>query len=180
MKIICILGKSGSGKSSVEKKLESIGYKRIISYTTRKPRGNEKDGREYHFVSREDFEQLITKKIIIEYAEYAGNYYGAPGPVGSINNVIVVESDGYKKFKEIYGDQVTGVYIDVSDEVADQRKGFRHDTSETEAQKRREVDHSKFEDVKSLVDIVVDGTENLDDIVIKILKHIKDAEKCKK
>ena len=171
MKIICILGKSGSGKSSVEKKLESIGYKRIISYTTRKPRGNEKDGKEYHFVSREEFEQ---------YAEYAGNYYGAPGPVGSINNVIVVESDGYKKFKEIYGDQVTGVYIDVSDEVADQRKGFRHDTSETEAKKRREVDHSKFEDVKSLVDIVVDGTENLDDIVIKILKHIKDAEKCKK
>ena len=97
MKIICILGKSGSGKSSVEKKLESIGYKRIISYTTRKPRGNEKDGKEYHFVSREDFEQLITKKIIIEYAEYAGNYYGAPGPVGSINNVIVVESDGDRK-----------------------------------------------------------------------------------
>lgn len=173
MRIICILGKSGSGKSTIEKKLESIGYNRIISYTTRKPRSGEVNGREYHFVTEEGFKQLIKKDILMEHAIYSGNYYGAPRPVGSINNVIVVETDGFKKIKEIYGDQVTGVYIDVSDELANQRRGIRSDTSNIESNRRKNDDTEKFNNIENIVDLVVDGSKAPDDIVIDILRKVK-------
>ena len=101
MNIICILGRSGSGKSTIEKAIEQLGYNRIISYTTREARGNEQNGKDYHFVTHDQFNGLIKKGILMEYAEYNGNFYGAPKPVGSINNVIVVERNGYLKIKEM-------------------------------------------------------------------------------
>ena len=47
-----------------------------ISYTTRKPRGHEVDGQNYHFVSREEFEAMIARDEFLEWAEVFGNYYG--------------------------------------------------------------------------------------------------------
>ena len=52
--------------------------KHSISVTTRAPRGEEKDGVEYYFRTREQFEQLIKDGEILEYDEYVGNYYGTP------------------------------------------------------------------------------------------------------
>lgn len=49
-----------------------------ISATTRAPRGQEVDGREYYFVSRERFEDLARNGQLLEWAEYSGNYYGTP------------------------------------------------------------------------------------------------------
>lgn len=56
---------------SVEKNLDFS-----VSYTTRAPRGSEEDGREYHFVSRDDFQKMIAGDELLEYAEVFGNYYG--------------------------------------------------------------------------------------------------------
>jgi guanylate kinase len=47
-----------------------------ISYTTRAPRGSEEDGREYHFVTRKEFERMIAAGDFLEWAEVFGNYYG--------------------------------------------------------------------------------------------------------
>ena len=47
-----------------------------ISYTTRSPRGSEQDGREYHFISLQQFEEMIRKGAFLEYATVFGNYYG--------------------------------------------------------------------------------------------------------
>jgi guanylate kinase len=47
-----------------------------VSYTTRPPRGKEKSGRNYHFISREEFEERIQKGEFLEYAQVFGNYYG--------------------------------------------------------------------------------------------------------
>lgn len=49
-----------------------------VSATTRKPRPGEVDGKDYFFKSREDFEEMIANKKLLEYAEYVGNYYGTP------------------------------------------------------------------------------------------------------
>lgn len=56
---------------SVEKNLDFS-----VSYTTRTPRGSEADGREYHFVTRDQFEKMISQKELLEYADVFGNYYG--------------------------------------------------------------------------------------------------------
>lgn len=76
-KFVLIIGPSGVGKDTVMAKLrERPGMVQMVSRTSRPPRPNEADGRDYHFSSREDFERRIAADEFIEHAEYAGNYYG--------------------------------------------------------------------------------------------------------
>ena len=76
--VFIISAPSGSGKSTLvnEIRVSVPDLDFSISYTTRKPRGSEKDGREYHFVSREAFEAMIARGEFLEWADVFGNYYG--------------------------------------------------------------------------------------------------------
>ena len=76
--VFIISAPSGSGKSTLIDALrESDPHLEFsISYTTRRPRGNEQNGREYYFVTREEFEAMIRQGKFLEYAEVFGNYYG--------------------------------------------------------------------------------------------------------
>lgn len=78
--LIVVSGFSGAGKGTLMKKLvqEYDNYALSISMTTRLPREGEQDGREYYFVSREQFEAAISKDGLVEYANYLDNYYGTP------------------------------------------------------------------------------------------------------
>lgn len=78
--VICVSGPSGVGKDSV---IEAVLTQRphmrhSISLTTRPPRPGEKDGRDYHFVSREAFETLLAEGEILEHDCYCDHYYGTP------------------------------------------------------------------------------------------------------
>lgn len=76
-----ISGFSGAGKGTLMKELiKKYGdiYALSISATTRKPRPSEADGREYFFKTKAEFEKMIAKDELIEYAEYVDNYYGTP------------------------------------------------------------------------------------------------------
>ena len=87
--IVAVSGPSGVGKGTVLAKVEelleqadpgSVGHS--ISVTTRTPRGHEKDGVEYYFRTKEQFEQMIDDGEIVEYDTYVDNYYGTPaGPL---------------------------------------------------------------------------------------------------
>ena len=76
--VFIISAPSGSGKSTLTNELRRIvpNLEFSISYTTRPPRGSEQSGREYFFVSREQFECMIREDEFLEYAEVFGNYYG--------------------------------------------------------------------------------------------------------
>lgn len=76
--LFIISAPSGSGKSTLVSQVRSFveGLDFSISYTTRQPRGSETDGREYHFTTRERFEQMIAAGEFLEWAEVFGNYYG--------------------------------------------------------------------------------------------------------
>ncbi len=78
--LIVVSGFSGSGKGTIMKELlkRYDNYALSISATTRAPREGETDGREYFFKTREEFEKMIAKEELIEYAEYVNNYYGTP------------------------------------------------------------------------------------------------------
>ena len=78
--LIVVSGPSGVGKDSVLRLYMpgKTGVRLSISTTTRSPRPGEVDGEHYNFVSREEFEGMIARHEMLEYAEYAGNYYGTP------------------------------------------------------------------------------------------------------
>lgn len=79
-RLAVISGFSGAGKGTVVKKLMAAheGYALSVSMTTRKPREGEMDGREYHFVTNEAFEEMIRRDGFLEHAGFTDNYYGTP------------------------------------------------------------------------------------------------------
>ena len=78
--LVVVSGFSGAGKGTLMKELLSRydNYSLSISATTRSPREGEQHGREYFFVSREHFQQMISDNQLIEYAQYVNHYYGTP------------------------------------------------------------------------------------------------------
>ena len=76
--VYIISAPSGSGKSTLVNEIRQLveGLYFSISYTTRPPRGSERNGREYFFVTRSEFEAMIRQGEFLEYAEVFGNYYG--------------------------------------------------------------------------------------------------------
>ncbi len=78
--LIVVSGFSGSGKGTIMKELlkRYDNYALSVSATTRQPREGEVEGKEYFFKTREEFEKMIAKEELIEYARYVNNYYGTP------------------------------------------------------------------------------------------------------
>jgi guanylate kinase len=75
-----VSGFAGSGKGTVMKQLlaRHEGYALSVSATTRSPRKGERDGVDYFFRTKEQFESMIADHAFLEYASYVGNYYGTP------------------------------------------------------------------------------------------------------
>ncbi len=77
-KLFLLTGPSGVGKTTIAQALlkEMPELERLITFTTRKPRPNEKDGSDYHFIARDTFEEKITNGQMFEYDEHYGYLYG--------------------------------------------------------------------------------------------------------
>ncbi len=77
--LIVVSAPSGCGKGTIlAEVLKDDNYYYSVSATTRAPREGEQDGVNYHYLTRERFEELINSGSMLEYAEYCGNYYGTP------------------------------------------------------------------------------------------------------
>ncbi len=76
--VFIISAPSGSGKSTLVNEIRATvqGLEFSVSYTTRKPRGSEQNGREYYFIERDEFEQMIRHNQFLEHASVFDNYYG--------------------------------------------------------------------------------------------------------
>lgn len=173
MKIVCIMGMSNSGKSTVEAKLEQIGFKRSISYTTREPQIRngklEENGVEYRFVSKEKFMKLVDNGKIIEHEEYNGNLYGTPRPYGAKRHVAVVCVGGYKALKSLYGEQVLGVYLKCDENVAEKR-GTERDGSNELVKNRKNIDRALLQEMEDSADIIINSNQDLNRMIADILK----------
>jgi guanylate kinase len=79
--LIVLSGPSGVGKGTVRKELFSqpdTAFEYSVSATTRLPREGERNGVDYFFKTREEFEDMIREDQLLEFAEFVGNYYGTP------------------------------------------------------------------------------------------------------
>lgn len=128
--IFIISGPSGSGKSTLLKKLfsEFDNLYFSISSTTRKPREGEKDGVNYYFIDKEEFERGIKEDEFLEYAYVHGNYYGTSlKPIKKAlqeGKTVIFDIDvqGHKIAREKFNDIITSVFLTTKDsEVLKQR-----------------------------------------------------------
>ncbi len=137
--IIVVSGFSGAGKGTIMKELISKydQYALSISATTRDPRPGEENGREYFFVSNEEFEKLIKENGLIEHAGYVNHYYGTPRKFvedklnAGIDVILEIEIQGALQIKEQYRDAVLLFVMPPSAKVLEERlKGRGTETDE--------------------------------------------------
>ncbi len=138
-KLIIITGPSGVGKGTVVKELldRNKDIWLSISATTRNPRIGEKDGDNYYFISDEKFKDMIDKKEFLEWAQFAGNYYGTP--LRTVNEkiekgfivLLEIEVEGAKQIKEKFPEALSIFLLPPS--KAELEKRIRNRGTEKEA-----------------------------------------------
>ena len=144
-KLFVFSGASGVGKSTVLKKVMSArdDLRFSVSATTRPPRPGEEDGVAYHFISKEQFEDMIAKDAFLEYDNHAKNYYGTPmseveKKLSTGNLVLDIEPVGARNVKNKRPDAVLIFIMPPSQEELERRLRGRGDTPEDQIQIRLE------------------------------------------
>ena len=163
--LIVISGPAGTGKGTVVKELvKDDSFRLSISATTRAPRGTEQDGVEYHFLSREKFEEMIAENGFYEYAEYVGNYYGSPKkPVEEWtkegkNVILEIEVQGCQKMKAVRPDCISIFIKPPSMEELEKRLRGRGTETEEVIRKRMSRAQEEFLLADSYDYVVVNDT----------------------
>lgn len=142
--IFIISAPSGSGKSTlVHGLMRSVsGLRFSVSYTTREPRGNEVNGRDYYFVSRDEFERMILSDEFLEHAQVFGNYYGTHRSELDIAErsgqdlVLDIDVQGARQLRVKIPQAVSIFILAPSREELEQRLRLRSDTQEEVIQER--------------------------------------------
>lgn len=190
--LLIICAPSGSGKSTMVQHLLSTypgRFELSVSCTTRAPRGQEVDGREYYFISREDFEQKIQEGAFIEHEQvYEGLYYGTLySEIDRIQSkgavpIFDVDVKGGIHLERIFGNKALSIFVcPPSIEELSRRLHSRGDTSEEMIQKRLAKASIEMEDAKEFdIQLVNDNLSSAFRQLEKIIdtyfpqSHLKD------
>ena len=165
MLVLC--GKSAAGKNFLLNELINQGMKRVITYTTRPMRDNEKDGVDYYYVSEHLFEKLKNDNFFAETAEYhvangdTWKYGSAINDYKNSNNsVIILNPDGIKQIKK-KNIPICAFYLDASKNTRLHRLSQRGDDPD-EVNRRLETDDNDFKDIKKYVQYIVFTDKGID------------------
>jgi guanylate kinase len=143
MKLI-LVGKAASGKDHLKKKIESKGFKSGISYTTRQPRQNEKEGEDYYFVSEEQFDQIIESGQMLEWMEFNNWKYGLSIEEFEKADVMIMSKDGLDMLPKAYRDRCLVIYLDIPRMIRVQRLNDRNDINDS-IWRRMSTDDEQFD-----------------------------------
>ena len=170
---------SGAGKTTLSKKIQQSdnSFEISVSHTTRKPRPNEVDGLDYHFVTKKNFELLLKQNAFYEHAEIFGNYYGtSKSSINQItkkkNNVLFdidwQGSEQLSKFKQL---NLVKVFILPPNKEELEKRLIARNQDDKEAIKRRMLAYSKDVVHQKDYDYVLIN-DNVDDCFNKLKKII--------
>lgn len=137
--IFVFTGPDSSGRKTVSKLVaeNTLQMKGVISYTTRDRRHYEVDGKDYHFITEEEFKDAEAKGEFLESVNIEGNYYGVKvkdirdsfADYGCI--YLVLDKEGAQYIKELYGDKVVRIFIYADRNTVIERRRERGDDEET-------------------------------------------------
>ncbi|MBO5859674.1 MAG: guanylate kinase [Clostridia bacterium] len=182
--LVVFSGPSGSGKDTVLNELVKAdsNVKVSVSMTTREKRDGEIDGVHYYFVTREYFEKKISENSMLEYAEYAKNYYGTPAePVDEMLSqgksvILKIEVQGAEQIRNRYDDVISIFLMPPSLRVLEQRLRGRGTEDEETIQHRLFIAKEEIRKAYDYDYVVIN--ESIESAVADI-EAILCAEKCK-
>ena len=182
--LIVISGPSGTGKDTiVEKVLKKDKNTWLsVSATSRKIRKGEKEGVNYFYLTKEEFEERIEDGYFLEYATYADNYYGTPREEiikkldQGIDVILVIEIEGAKKIKELVPEALFIFIMPPSEKILLKRLSGRQTEDKEKIIKRFNLAYQEMNEVTKYNYVVVN--DDLDEAVSKVLAIMK-AEKCR-
>ena len=176
--LLVISAPSGGGKGTILQELfaQDENLRLSVSATTRGPRPGEEHGKQYYFLSREEFEGLIQEGEMLEHAEYVGNYYGTPRqPVEDWMDqghdvVLEIEVKGGAQVKQLMPEGVSIFILPPSMKVLEKRLRGRGTEDEETIQKRlakarEEIPHAKDYDYIVYNDALEDAVSDLRAII---------------
>ena len=176
-----VSGFAGSGKGTVMNRLisEYDNYALSVSATSRAPRPGEEEGKSYFFKTREQFEDMIANDLLLEHAEYVGNYYGTPkdfvfDKMDSGKDVILeIEMQGAMQVKKRYPDTLL-IFLTPpnADEIYRRLKGRGTETDEIIA-KRMKRAYEESEYIKDYDFLVIN--DNINDCTDRVHNIIQSA-----
>lgn len=179
--LIVVSGFSGAGKGTLMKKL--IGsydnYALSVSMTTRNKRPGEQDGKDYFFVSKENFEEKIAQDGLIEYASYCNNYYGTPRDYvekqlqAGKDVILEIEIQGALKIKEKFPTALLLFVMPPSAEELQRRLRGRGTESEEVIAQRLQRSSEEAEGIEEYEFIVIN--DDLDECVKEMHELIMSA-----
>ena len=156
--MICLIGESGSGKSTIEREIcRRFGLKKVVSYTTRPMRDGEVDGYDYHFVSEDKFKQMEDNGEFAETTVFRDWHYGATIKDVVASDVFVIEPIGLRKLlgrRNELGVTIIPIYICVPERSRMIRMLQRGDNID-EVMRRVGNDRETFKGVNELVEHTV-------------------------
>ncbi len=181
--LVVVSGFSGAGKGTAMKRLleKYDTYALSVSATTRAPREGEQNGREYFFKTVEEFQEMIARDELIEYAQYVSNYYGTPKAyveqqlAAGRSVILEIEIQGALKIKEKFPDAVLMFIVPPSAGVLKERLMGRGTESTEVIKARLKRATEEAEGVEAYDYVVVN--DDLDICVEEINEIIKSEQK---
>lgn len=180
--LIVVSGFSGAGKGTIMKALleRYDNYALSISATTRNPRPGEEEGKAYFFKTTEEFEKMIAKDDLIEYAMYVGNYYGTPKAYveeqmqAGKDVILEIEIQGAMKIKEQFPESLLLFVTPPSAEELQKRLvGRGTETADVIAQRLARA-YEESEGMDAYDYIVVN--DDLDECAAAVQKYVEAAK----
>jgi guanylate kinase len=183
---VVLSGPSGVGKDALLTRMKELGhpFHYVVTATTRLRRPREKDGVDYHFVSHQEFQQMIDKGQLLEWANVYGNYYGVPKAEISqalskgIDVIVKVDVQGATTIKKILPQAVFIFLMPPSMEELERRLKQRRSESSLDLALRLEKASEERKSL-SLFDYVITSYQGRLDDVVSQIQAIVIAEKCR-
>ena len=134
--MIVLAGPSASGKTEVAKYLAShFGMSKIITTTTRPMRKGEVNGKDYFFVSIEQFNSMVEEDKFVEYTVYNGNMYGSTKDQIDDNKCVVIDPIGMKAYISLNDPKIVTFYLKANEKIRYKRMIERGDSVENAKQR---------------------------------------------